>query len=101
MEEWLFAYYIAQESMLFERITKNDKTKVNPGSRLVDGNGSKFVEYLSKGTRPNQLFLTEANEKNIQVLKPVFHWFQEHLVVIGHEYRFMDLTSRVSSDNNF
>jgi len=101
IEEWLFAYYTAQESMLFERITKNDKTKVNPGSRLVDGNGSKFIEYVSKGTRPNQLFLTEANDKNIQVLKPVFHWFQEHLVVIGPEYRFMGLTSRVSSDKDF
>ena len=101
LEEWLFAYYTSQESKIFERITKNDKTKVFPGARLKEGNGEKFLKYVEKGTRLNQLLLTEANEKNIEILKPVFHWFQEHLVVVRPDYRYISLTKRVSEEKDF
>ncbi len=82
-EEWLFAYYTAQESKLFERITKEDKTEVFPGGRLItDAKGIRYIDFLAKSTRANQLFLTEAYGKNIKIFEPVIHWFREHLTII-------------------
>lgn len=101
-EEWLFAYYSSQESCVFERITQDNRTKVKPGQRLVaDAKGSKFIDFVAQGTRPNQLFLTEANEKNIELLKPITHWFAEHLHIIWPNSRYSSLTLRAHKDKDF
>lgn len=101
-EEWLFAYYTSQESTLFERLTTVGKTDVYPGKRLIDDvKGSEFIKFISKGTRPNQLFLTEAHEKNIEILKPVVHWFREHLHIISPNTAYTSLTVRAHADNSF
>ncbi len=101
-EEWLFAYYSAQESLVFERVTKDEKTTVNPGTRFIEGAGrKKFIEYVAQGTRPNQLFLTEAGEKNIELLKPVLHWFSEHLTIVSPDSQYGALTLRAHNDKEF
>lgn len=100
-EEWLFGYFSSQESKLFERVTKEDKVELIPGQKLVDGNGSKFINFIAKGTRPNQLFLTEAIQKNVEILKPVMEWFAESLVVIKPDSRYLSLAVRVIEDKGF
>lgn len=42
-----------------------------------------FVKVLAKGTRPNQLFLHEAMDRNLGLLAPVYRWFHEYLVVLS------------------
>ncbi len=102
LEEWLFAYYTSQESTLFERVTNNNKIDVYPGKRLIDDvEGADFIKFISKGTRPNQLFLTEANEKNIEILKPVIHWFRDHLHIVGPDSMYNSLTVRAHTDHSF
>ncbi|MEI7833079.1 MAG: ATP/GTP-binding protein [bacterium] len=101
-EEWLFAFYSMQESKVFERVTKDEKTTVDPGARLVeDVKGKRFIEFVAQGTRPNQLFLTEAGEKNIELLKPVLHWFSEHLTIVSPYSSYNALTLRAHKDSNF
>lgn len=101
-EEWLFGYYTAQESKLFERITKDTEVEVDPGKRLTSDVGSaEFIKFLSKGTRPNQLFLTEAHNKNVKILKPVIHWLREHLHIVRPDSLYSSLALRAYKDKDF
>ncbi len=102
LEEWLFAYYTNQESKIFERISKDNKTEVVPGKKLTDDvESAEFIKFISKGTRPNQLFLTEAHDKNVNILKPVIHWFKEHLQIIRPDSSYSSLTVRSHKDSFF
>lgn len=96
-EEWLFAHFSTQESLIFERITKDQRANIRPGNRLISDTGSaKFINFVARGTRPNQLFLTEANDKNIALIKPVFNWFREHLHVIppNSQYHALEIPAQ-------
>ena len=76
LEEWLHAIPPGKkkEVIYFERITSSDrKTSVDYGSPLI-GRGSKrkqFLEFIAEGTRPNQLLLTEAIDRNVEALYPI------------------------------
>ncbi len=101
-EEWLFAYYTSQESKIFERITSDDVTEVNPGNRFVsDVKNADFIKFIAQGTRPNQLFLTEAYSKNVGILKPVFKWFRENLHIISPNSQYSFLALRAHREQNF
>ena len=41
-----------------------------------------FAGFVAKGTKPNQLFLHEAMDRNMPLLAPVFCWFRDQLVVL-------------------
>jgi len=98
-EEWLFAYYSAREVKLFERITRPDgAVEVETGTRL----GSKgFIKFVEQGTRPNQLFLKEAYEKNVKDLEPVMEWFQDCLWIIYPESEYRTLEEKAFRDMEF
>ena len=85
VEEWLFSKTRGVEVKLFERTTdENGKTTVEFG-RSLQGGGAKqkqFLEFVAQGTRQNQLFLTEAFDRNVEAVKPVVEWFQRVLLVI-------------------
>ncbi len=101
-EEWLFAYYTTQESRVFERRTNNGRTEVRAGQKLInDVKSAQFIDFIAQGTRPNQLFLTEANEKNIEILQPVFLWFRDNLHIIHPESKYKILPVRAHEDKDF
>jgi len=102
LEEWLFAYYTARETRLFERVSKEGRTLVKMGNRLAPNKQEKqFLGFIAKGTRPNQLFLTEANEKNVDLLMPVMEWFKYHLRLIFPEAKYSGLEIRVHEETDF
>lgn len=102
LEEWLFAYYTIQESRIFERITRNGRTLVETGQKFdKDAGGRKFLEFIAKGTLPNKLFLTEAFNKNIEMIQPVFKWFRSNLHIIRPRSQYAPLTFRLASERNF
>ncbi|MBN1892065.1 MAG: ATP/GTP-binding protein [Clostridiales bacterium] len=101
-EEWLFAYFTNKESMIFERITKDNKAEVRAGSRLVaEAEDPDFIKFIAKGTRPNQLFLTEAMDKNIEIVKEIVHWFREHLHIIRPHSQYTLLAIRAYKEHDF
>lgn len=104
-EEWLFAEpgKGKKEVKVFERITKNDKTKVVTGNYLNNrgGDEKKRLQFVAEGTRPNQLFLTEAIERNVEKLKPVMQWFRNHIRIILPESEYLQLIERSRSDKKF
>ncbi|HZT42697.1 MAG TPA: ATP/GTP-binding protein [Chthonomonadaceae bacterium] len=84
LEEWLYATPNKKELRYFERITDGDKVKVEFGATF-SGKGQEqklFLSFVAKGTRPNQLFLTEAVDRNVAQILPIYQWFKDVLIVI-------------------
>src|ERR1051325_6063306 len=78
LEEWLFATRGNREELCFKRKTSaREKVSVQFGDFLTEKNttSKQFLEFVAQGTRPNQLFLTEAADRNVKRIKPVFDWF--------------------------
>jgi len=101
-EEWLFATFERREVRLFERLTKEGKTHVEFGNRLASNREeSRRLRFVAEGTRPNQLFLTEANDRNVEALKRLFIWFRDHLVIIWPDAQYSRLILRAYEDKYF
>jgi AAA15 family ATPase/GTPase len=105
-EEWLYAVPPGKknEVMYFERITSSAKeTTLEYGSGLKGRTEKRqqFLDFIAEGTRNNQLFLTEAIDRNVQKLLPVFNWFKEVLTVITAEAEYQGLEVGVLSNESF
>lgn len=96
--EWLFRTRGDEdEELVFERGAKTDDWKFGP---LLEAVGDR-VHFVAEGTRPNQLFLTEAIDRNLATLRPVYDWFSESLTIIAPEARYFGLERRVRDDAAF
>ena len=101
-EEWLFAVNESHEKRVFERVTKEGKAVVEAGDLLTPTKEEKQrIQFVAEGTRPNQLFLTEANERNVEPLKALMNWFRFNLRVVFPEAKYLRLVSRVDTDDRF
>jgi uncharacterized protein len=104
LEEWLYATPNKQEVLYFERITSPQKeTEVEFGTALV-GRGKKkekFLDFVAQGTRPNQLFITEAVDRNVTELLPIINWFSKELLIIPAESRSASLEINVHKNTQF
>ncbi|MCW5317324.1 AAA family ATPase [Nostoc sp. KVJ3] len=105
-EEWLYAVPRGKtkEVMYFERITSVEKeTSLEYGS-VLKGRSDKrkqFLDFIAEGTRPNQLFLTEAIERNVQTLLPVANWFRKVLTIIPAEADYRGLEIGILGNESF
>lgn len=106
LEEWLYGIppKKKREVLYFERITSEKKeTKVEYGATLR-GRSEKnrqFLDFIAKGTRANQLFLTEAVERNVKSLIPIIDWFKRVLTIITAESRYTGLEIGILSSKEF
>lgn len=105
-EEWLYAVPPGKknEDMYFERITSLAKeTTLEYGSKLKGRSEKRqqVLEFIAEGTRPNQLFLTEAVDRNVQKLLPIFNWFKEELTIIPAEAEYQGLEVGILSNESF
>ncbi|OPY81709.1 MAG: hypothetical protein A4E70_01075 [Syntrophus sp. PtaU1.Bin005] len=47
-----------------------------------------FLNFAFKGTRENQLFLTNAVNQKVETFKPIYNWFKNKLELIAPDSRF-------------
>ena len=47
-----------------------------------------FLEFAFKGTRDNQLFLTNSVSQKVESFKPVYDWFKDTLELVAPDSRF-------------
>jgi uncharacterized protein len=73
------------EKDLFQRSNTEGKDQIIPGTFLKKAADRKFFEFIARGTRPNQLFLTESVERNSPWLKPIHQWARDKLIIIYPE----------------
>ena len=104
LEEWLYGTPNKQEVAYFERqTTDKGKAKIEFGAQMKGKNKKQeqFLEFVAEGTRPNQLFLTEAEDRNIESVKPVIEWFRKVLLIISADAEAQDLEMTLHQDANF
>jgi hypothetical protein len=95
-EEWLYATSDtprSREVILFERTTNQaGETTIEFGAAFKHGEkAGQFHEFVARGTRQNQLFLTEAVDRNVDVVRPVSAWFRDVLTLVPAEGRHIHL----------
>ena len=83
--ERLYEIRPTYEKLIFERKTNlNGRTEIEFGSiPLTAEQNQEFLDFTVRGTRPNQLFLTESIDRNISYFEEVYNWFNQTLVLIS------------------
>jgi AAA15 family ATPase/GTPase len=104
IEEWLYGTYSRKEVKLFTRkVGKKSKSEYEFGYKLR-GRSKKIADrlgFVADGTRKNQLFLTEAYDRNVKAIEDAIQWFTRKLVLISPQTQYSNLPIRTSRDNEF
>ena len=91
-----FSFAVTQEAVLEERLVKITSTSEKVLYNRCDGDLSfdsalakdDFFPFVFRGTRDNQLFLTNSVFQNIDNFRSVYDWFNDTLVLIAPDSRF-------------
>ena len=81
LEEKLVRITSSSEKVLYHRLDGNPHFH----SSLAD---NQFLHFAFKGTRDNQLFLTNSVSQNVMDFRPVYDWFKNTLELIAPDTRF-------------
>ena len=82
LEEKFVLISSTSEKVLYHR--QGEKIKLHPS---LDNDS--FLKFAFKGTRSNQLFLTNSVSQNIDIFRPVYDWFNDNLRLITPASRFL------------
>lgn len=82
IEEKLVEILSSSERTLYERRMDDIRIVHEPLKR------DKFLEYASRGTRENQLFLTNTVFQKIEYFASIYRWFKDKLIFIAPDTRF-------------
>lgn len=100
LAEWLYSISKSSNKMLFERASNGQDTRVEFGKSLdIEDSGERqFLEFVARGTRSNQLFLTESIERNVSHFEHIFDWFENTLTIVFPDSRYMSLDVKMETD---
>lgn len=100
-EEWLYEITPNTEKPMFERMTGADDQTTAEFSMKLKAKDLEFLQFVARGTRPNQLFLTESIERNVPYFRNAFEWFDKVLVIIFPESRLEGLEIEFMTNEDF
>lgn len=101
-EEWLYEITATSERQIFERKTSADKkTTVVFNLKFDSKDDEDFLRFTARGTRPNQLFLTESIERNVEHFADVYNWFRNSLVIVYPDSKRRGLSAEFMDEGNF
>ena len=81
LEEKLVAITSTSEKVLYHR--RDGKPNFDP---LLAKD--QFLQFAFKGTRDNQLFLTNSVSQKVDTFRPVYDWFKDALELVAPDTRF-------------
>ncbi|MBZ0279225.1 MAG: ATP-binding protein [Anaerolineae bacterium] len=98
-EEWLYEITPSSEKSIFEReTTAEGETTVEFGTiKYANPDDREFLRFTGRGTRPNQLFLTESIERGLHYFEAAYNWFNEILVIVFPQSRPVGLESELTN----
>lgn len=91
-----FSFTLTRKAILEEKLVQisSSSEKVLYDRREGEPNfdaslsGDRALKYAFKGTRDNQLFLTNTVSQKIDAFRPVFDWFRDTLDLVAPDSRF-------------
>jgi hypothetical protein len=97
-KEWLYRINKKSQTMIFEReASETQNISIEFGDiDFKDKKEELFLEFVAKGTRQNQLFLTESSERNVEYFDDVFTWFSKTLRFVFPDTQFLGLETSFS-----
>lgn len=102
-----FSFSVTQNAVVREKLVHITNTSEKVLYDRRDGqpnfdrslNKDKFLEFAFKGTRDNQLFLTNAVSQKVENFRPVYDWFHQSLVLIAPDSRFEQFDQFLDESN--
>ncbi len=99
-EEWLYVVNQNEEYALFKR---------KPGKRqVVEATfyesldiDQQFLQFVARGTRPNELLLTKLAENNVNQFEDIDEWFRRKLTIVFPNSRHSSMEVKVYKDQKF
>ena len=95
---YAFSFSMTREKVLEERLVRvsstSERTLYDRQDRKIEFDGSleeeqlQFLRFVFRGTRDNQLFLTNSISQNVRDFRPIHDWFNETLQIITPDIRF-------------
>ncbi len=106
VEEYLFGKQRRDEIRYFERELSGDGKSIfrfgpGMGVKSAKSRTGQFLSFVAEGTRPNQLFLSEAADRNVTALAPVLEWFRNVLLIIDAESQSGEIERMVHTEEDF
>ncbi|BCZ96747.1 ATP-binding protein [Legionella pneumophila serogroup 1] len=92
IEESLIKITSTSETILYKRL--NDRIKFDKSLEK-----DVFLKFAFKGTRDNQLFLTNSVSQKVDNFKPVYNWFKNNLELIAPDSRFEPFEQFIDEDH--
>lgn len=91
-----FSFSVTRKAVIEEKLVKITSTSEKV---LYDRQGDEpnfhsslekeqFLHFAFKGTRDNQLFLTNSVSQKVDIFRPVYDWFKDTLELIAPDSRF-------------
>ena len=102
-----YAFAVTKRAVIEERLTKttssSEKVLFNRKSNRPNFHPSlaknEALKYAFKGTRDNQLFLTNTVSQRIEEFLPVRNWFKDSLVLVAPDSRFSHYNYFIDEEN--
>ncbi len=103
VEEWLYVKGAGREAKWFIRqVDEEGHSVFDFGAQMASKSKDRqFLEFLGRGTRPNQPFLTEGAERNFEKMMPLYRWFRDVLQIVLPDAEYRPLLFRASTDRRF
>ncbi len=104
---YAFSFSVIREKVIEERLVRvsstSERTLYDRQDRKIEFDGSleaeqlQFLRFVFRGTRDNQLFLTNSISQNVRDFRPIHDWFNETLQIFPPDIRFGLLSFHASS----
>jgi len=93
---YAFSFSVTREKVLEERLVRvgsaSERTLYDRRSGQIELDSSlkedQFLRFVFRGTRDNQLFLTNSMSQDVKTFRKVYDWFSETLQIISPDTRF-------------
>lgn len=106
-----FSFAVTQQEVVEEKLIKitpysqkilYDRTlnEANDFGKLEKDNDGQRIKFVFQGTRPNQLFLTNSVDQNIDIFKSIYNWFKNTLVLISPATSFGRFDQLIDKDHH-
>ncbi len=102
-----FSFAVTRKAILEERLVRitstNEKVLYNRQKDNVEFDPpldqDEYLEFVSRGTRDNQLFLTNSISQKVENFQPIYNWFKDSLELIAPDSRFEPFEQFLDKDS--
>lgn len=101
-EEWLYKIKPNGEERIFDRKNHGqDNYEFGKSLTELSAEDLQIFRFVAKGTRPNQLFLSETIDRNLDHFSAIYQWFDRTLKVLSPLSKASGIEFKISEDSTF